>query len=151
MSTTAKIIDNQFTLQQMAFIKAYTAKGTDTFYNGTLSYAEAYEYDLPIDEKTGKIIVDCREYNTCKSNASRLMRDDTLRTHIRDKMLEYLNDKDVDERLNEIMHKGTEANSIAAIKIANDLKNRITKKIDVTSAGRPLLNLTDSELEALAQ
>ena len=137
------------TPQQELFCKWYTTKG-DTFSNKTLSYAMAYDYDLPRDEND-KIIVSSKPYNTCASNGSRVYFDDKVQSKIRTLLLEMLNDATVDARLNEILIGGQEANSIQAIKIHNDLKQRITKKIDITSAGRPLQALSDDELKALAE
>lgn len=137
------------TLQQELFIKLYTTKG-NTFSNASLSYAEAYDYNLPTDEKA-KIITDSKEYNTCASNGYRLLRNDEVTKAVREAMVALLNDTEVDARLSEILIKGQEANSISAIKIHNDLKQRITKRIDITTQGRPLQGLSDDELKALAE
>lgn len=136
------------THERELFIKYYTTKGR-TFQNGTLSYALAFNHDLPTNEK-GKIIVDSKEYNTCKSGASRLLLDDEVSKQIREKMVALLNDTAVDERLSEILFKGQESNSLQAIKIHNDLRQRVTKKIDITTQGRPFANLSDEELQKLA-
>ncbi len=137
------------TLQQELFVKLYTTKG-DTFGNGVLSYSGAYDYDLPVDEK-GKIITDCKEYNACKANASRLLTGDNVRVAVRNKMLELFNEVEMDARVAEIAMNGQESNSLQAVKIFNELKQRITKKIDITSAGRPLAGLSDDELHRLAE
>lgn len=139
----------ELTQQQELFCKLYTTKGT-YFDNATLSYSEAYGYELPTDEK-GKIIVDSKEYNTCKANASRLMTKDYIRDRIRDLFLELLNEATMDARLSEIATKGKDTDSIQAIKIFNDLRQRITRKVDITTGGRPLANLSDDELKALAE
>lgn len=140
---------DKLTLQQELFAKLYTTKG-DTFRNATLSYAEAYDYDLPRDEK-GKIIVGSKDYNDCSSHGSRLFRNDEIKKKIRDNFLLLLNDLDMDARVAEIAQSDNEANALQAVKIHNDLKQRITKKIDITTQGRPLANLSDEELERLAQ
>lgn len=140
--------ESKLTPQQQLFVKLYTTKG-DTFCNATLSYAQAYQYELPVDEK-GKIINDSLEYNTCSANGSRLKGNDKVARAIDEGMVALLNDISVDSRLSEILHKGQEQNSIQAIKIHNDLKQRITKKLDITSAGRPLQGLSDEELKQLA-
>lgn len=134
----------KLTPQQELFIKTYTTKGV-AFGNATLSYSEAYNYDLPRDEND-KIDINSKEYNACNSNGSRLMASDSIRLAIRQGMLDLLDDKEVDARLAEILHKGQESNSIQAIKIHNELKQRITKKLDITSGGRPMLDMTDDEL-----
>ena len=138
----------KMTPRQEAFISIYLTRG-DTFNSGVLSYAQAFGHELPRDIN-GKIMTTTKEYNTCGANSSRLMQDSKIREKITTGMIELLNDNAVDERLSYILHKGQEANSIQAIKIANDLKNRITKRIDITTQGRPFGNMTDEELEKLA-
>lgn len=143
-------MDNkELTQSQELFCRLYTSKGT-YFDNATLSYAEAYQYELPHDEK-GKIIVDSKEYNTCKANASRLMTNDYIQRRIEKLFVDLLNDTTMDARLSEIATKGKDTDSIQALKIYNDLKQRITKKIDITSAGRPLAGLSDEELARLVE
>ena len=140
-------MENKLTPQQELFVKLYTTQG-DSFSNATLSYSIAYDYDLPKDEK-GKILQDSLEYNICASNGSRLLKNDKIIARKRELLLELFNEATIDARLNEILIGGAEANSIQAIKIANDLKNRITKRVDITTANRPLANLTDDDLNAL--
>jgi hypothetical protein len=139
----------QLTQQQELFCKLYTTKGT-YFDNATLSYAEAYSYEIPKDEK-GKNIVESKEYNICSANASRLISNDKIRDRIRDLFLELLNEATMDARLSEIATKGKDTDSIQAIKIFNDLRQRITRKVDITTGGRPLANLSDEELQTLAE
>lgn len=140
---------DELTMQQELFCKYYTSKGS-LFDNATLAYAEAYQYDLPKDDN-GKIIVESREYNTCSALGSRLLTNDKVKARIQALYLELLNDNTMDARLGEIAVKGKDTDSIQALKIYNDLKQRITKKIDITSAGRPLGGLTDDELDKLAE
>jgi phage terminase small subunit len=137
----------ELTQQQELFCKLYTSKG-EYFDNATLSYAEAYQYELPKDEN-GKNITDSKEYNICKANASRLLANDNIKSRIRTLFVELLNDTEMDARLAEIATKGKDPDSIQALKIYNDLKQRITKRIDITSANRPLGGLSDDELKAL--
>lgn len=66
-------------------------------------------------------------------------------------MIELFADDDVfDARLVEIVKRGRDADAINAIKHRSDLKQRITKKIDITTAGRPMANLDDAELLKIA-
>ena len=138
----------ELTQQQELFCRAYTSKG-EHFNNATLAYAEAYSFDLPKDEN-GKIIISSKDYNTCSVSGSRLLLNDKITNRIRTLFLEYLNDNEMDSRLAEIATKGKHTDSIQALKIYNDLKNRITKHIDITSANRPLAGLSDDELNNLA-
>ncbi len=137
------------TPQQELFCSFYTKRG-DTFSNATLSYARAYGYEIPQDAN-GKNIITSSEYLTCSANGSRLLGNDMVADKIQKGMVALLNDESVDSRLSEILYGGQETNSIQAIKIHNELKQRITKKIDVTSGGRPMLALTDEELKRLAE
>ena len=141
-------IMDDLTLQQQLFVKYYTTKGA-TFNNGTISYALAYDYELPKDDKE-KIDYESKEANICASNGSRLLLNDKVSKAIERKMVEMLNDTAVDARLNEILQGGKDTDSIQAIKIHNELKQRITKKLDITSDGRPLSGVSDAELDKLA-
>lgn len=136
------------TPQQEQFCINYTTKG-EFYSNATKSYANAYDYDLPKRED-GSIDTHSKDYNTCNVCATKLIQSASIQERIRAIYLEMLNDSAVDARLSEILHKGDPANSIQAIKIHNDLKQRITKKIDITTLGRPLAGLSDEELEKLA-
>ena len=134
---------HKITPQQLTFCQLYARNS-----NAMLSYSEAYEYTLPRDEND-KIITTSKEYNISKSNGSRLLSLDYIRTTIRDIFLELFNEKEVDARLSSILLNGQEQNSVAVAKIFNDLKQRVTKKIDITSSGRPLSGLSDQELQDL--
>ncbi len=131
------------------FCVNYTSKG-DFYSNATLSYADAYGYKLKLRED-GKVDYTQPEYNTCHSSASRLLQKNTIQKRIQEIYLGMWNENAVDARLAEIVQKGQESNSVQAAKIFNELKQRITKKIDVTSGGRPLSGLSDEELDKLAE
>lgn len=137
-------------LNQRQFINFYTIPGTDTFCNGTLSYAEAYDFDLEIGDN-GKPKIGTNNYNTCCSNAYKLIRNPLVKKEIEDAFNKLLNDKSVDSRLSQIVFSSSDANSLNGIKIYNDLKQRVTKKLDVTSQGRPLVGLSDEELAAMLE
>lgn len=142
-------MSDSLTPQQEYFCRLYTTKG-DTFSNATLSYAEAYQYELPKDEKD-KLILDSKEYNICASNGSRLLTNDKIIARNIRLLNDSFNDDAVaDARLNEILIGGKDTDSIQAIKERNSLKQRITKKLDITSAGRPLASVSDDELDKLA-
>lgn len=139
---------NTLTPQQEAFCQAYTKRG-ETFSNAYKSYSFAYDIEIPLTEDN-KIDYKSSAYAVCQASGSRLLLNVSVSERIRDLLLEKLNDKEVDARLNEILLGGKDTDSIQAIKIHNDLKQRITKRIDVTSAGRPLQGLSDEELKELA-
>ena len=137
-------MSTNLTPQQEHFCKLYVQSSS-----GVLSYMEAYKYEIPKDENA-KNITSSKEYNICNANASRLLTNDNIRATIRDLWLERFNDKEIDARTSQIAFSGRDTDSIQAIKIANDLKQRITRKLDITSGGRPLQDVSDEELERLA-
>lgn len=148
MNKKTKVNANPLLPQQELFCIWYTTPG-DTFCHGTLSYAEAYEYELPV-RKDNSIDTETSEYKACKANASRLMFKTEVREKINGLLLEQFNEKTADAKVAEIMQRGKDSDALQAVKIFNDLKQRITKKIDVTTQGRPLAGLSDEELEKLA-
>lgn len=136
------------TPQQEQFVVNYTTKG-DMYSNGVLSYANAYNYKLKLRED-GKPDATDNDYQTCNACASRLLQKENIKKRIQEIYLALWNDTAVDARTAEIIYKGQESNSVQAVKIYNDLKQRITKKLDITTGGRPLANLSDEELDNLA-
>lgn len=160
---------NTLTPKQELFCKYYTTSG-HTFGNATLSYALAYGYDFALadrqratetvivgDKQVEQEIVGSSEYdkmeNYCAVGGHRLsVRNDKVGERIRALMVEAFNDDAVmDKRLTEIALHGKDTDSIQAIKHRSDIKQRITKKLDVTTAGRPLAGLSDEELLKLAE
>jgi len=151
----------ELTPEQELFCRAYTDENSETFSSGVLSYAKAYGYDLAsrdtkreIDEKGNELKGTSeydRAYNTCASGASQNLRMDNIRERVNALMLKLFNDDVVsDKRLTQIIIKGKDTDTINAIKHRNDLKQRITKKLDITTAGRPLAGLSDEELLKIA-
>lgn len=134
--------------QQELFCLAYTTKG-DMFCNNTKAYAEAYGYDLP-RRQDGSVDTTSSEYLACKANGGRMLFNPSVRTLIQEMFLAKFNEKVADAKVAEIIENGKDADALQAIKIFNDLKQRVTKKVDVTVAARPLAGLSDEELEALA-
>lgn len=134
--------------EQEMFCGAYTTPG-ETFCNGVKSYAVAYGYLLPLRDD-GEIDTKSPEYLACKANGGRMMFNEKIRMMIQNKLLEQFNDKTVDARTSQILLNGRDSDSLQAIKMYNDLKQRVTKKVDVSVVARPLANLSDEELEAMA-
>jgi hypothetical protein len=137
------------TPEQEQFVRNYTSQG-ELYSNGVLSYASAYGYTLKIRED-GKYDYTDPNYATCNACAHRLLQKDYIKKRIQEIYLALWNDEAVDARTAEIIYKGQESNSVQAVKIFNDLKQRITKKLDITSAGRPLAGLSDEELEKITE
>jgi hypothetical protein len=150
----------ELTPEQELFCRAYTREG-DTFSNATSSYAEAYGYDLAsLDTKreldeNNKEILGTSEYDkaeaVCANSGSRLLRKDYIIKR-KNELLALLFDEDSvsDARLQQIIIRGSDSNAINAIKHRSELKARVTKKLDITTSGRPLANLSDEELQKLA-
>lgn len=135
--------------QQLAFCDYYTTLG-ETYAHGLKSYAMAYNFDIPVRDD-GKLDYKSSEYRTCQANASRLLLNPKVRERIQDILNSRLNDKNVDARLATIVENGKDSDSVQAIRIYNDLRNRITKRIDITSGSRPFADLSDDELAKLAE
>lgn len=131
------------------FCKAYTTKG-ETYGIAYKSYSYAYEIEIPLTVEN-EIDFKSSEYRVCQSSGSRLLLKDEIKARISALLVEKLNDTSVDTRLADIIEGAKPADAIQGIKVYNDLKQRITKKIDITSAGRPLGGLTDDELDKLAE
>ncbi len=145
MDTTKEILSPEME----KFCTNYTSKG-DLYSNGVLSYADAYGFTLTLRDD-GKPDYNHGDYRTCNTGAYRLLQRADVKARIQEIYLGLWNDNAVDARVAEIIAKGQESNAVQAVKIYNDLKQRITKKIDITSAGRPLGGLSDEELDNLAK
>lgn len=114
------------------------------FGNGTESYIEAYDIDL---SKKGA-------YAAARACASRLLTKANVLERI-DELLEVgvLNDQFVDKQIAFLIAQNAEfSTKLGAIKEYNALKNRITKKLDMTTNGEslnPYASLTTDELRSL--
>src|SRR4051794_12118579 len=90
--------------KQEAFCRYYT-QASNTFGNATLSYAEAYEYDLGDLErydKDGNLVVEKEykgDYGVCSSNGHRLLRNDKVQARVTVLLNEHLKDEVVDGEL----------------------------------------------------
>jgi len=83
---------------------------------------------------------------------SRLIRNDKILARINALMLEQFNtDAMFDSKILEIALRGKDSDALNAIKHRNDLKQRITKKVEMTTIDRPLAHLSDTELEELVK
>lgn len=131
------------------FCIAYTTPGE---FAGNAYKAYAYAYDIEIPKREdGKYDSKSKEYQKAQSSGSRLLLHPDVQDRMKELYLEYMNDRNVDARLGEIVRRGRDTDSIQAIKIYNDLKGRITKKMDVTTGGRPFASLSDDELKAMLE
>lgn len=158
------IVGEELLPKQERFCRNYT-QNYEFFGNATLSYAEAYGYDIdnePDDdaiydiqgvgevmEKDLELLTDeqfkgkkkIKEssrktmYDLCSSYGSRLRRNDKIQARSRVLLNEFLRDDVIDARLAEIALKGDDKDAIQAIKEFNKLKQRIIDKKDITSGG----------------
>jgi len=144
--------EDNLTEKQEAFCQYY-AQLTDTYNNGAWSYALAYGFDLenaPHDdfekddkghEKRGTSSYD-KMYNVCAVCASRMLRVAKVLHRIREIKASWVDDdKIIDSRMMDIIISGKDTDALAAIKHRNDLKNRVTKQLDITSGGEPVTAL----------
>lgn len=135
--------------QQLEYCYYYTLRDGVTYGNATLSYAMAYQYDLPLRED-GTIDIKSKEYAVCQAASSRMSGAPMIIKQVESILLERLNDKTVDSRLSSIIHAGKDTDSIQGIKIYNDLKGRIVRNLNLNVTARPLENISDDELEKIA-
>lgn len=150
-------IGNELTLKQEKFCRLYT-QNKALFGNSTLSYAEAYNYELDgasreseKDEKGNNIPMTSefdRMYNVCSACSSRLLRNDKIDNKIRELLNEMLLDKVIDAELIGIIMKGEkDSDRIAGIREYNKLKQRIIEKSDITSGGEKILIMPQELIE----
>jgi hypothetical protein len=117
----------------------YYAQGEGTFGNATLSYAEAYEYelgDINLVDKNGNPIIH-RDYEgsyyTCAVNGSKLLKNAKVQERINVLLNELLKDEIVDAQLAKVIKQdGDLTPKVAAIKEYNKLRGRIIDQSKVT-------------------
>ena len=138
------------TPEQEAFCVAFTTKG-EYARNATHSYAFAYGFDLPRKEN-GDIDYLSKDYKTCQASASRLLLNPNIQARVKEIYTIRFNDtSEADARVQDIIEHGKDTDAIQAVKLQADLKQRITKKLDITTQGRPLAGLSDEELKKLTE
>lgn len=93
--------------------------------HGGKSYAAAYGKDY------------VKERGACDTGAYEALRKPEILRYM-DNLLESAgwNDKAIDSRLRDIALDGSDKNAVMAIKLYNELKNRLVKHIDVTTRGK---------------
>jgi hypothetical protein len=136
--------EEQLKAKRELFCRYYT-QNQELFGNATLSYAEAFDYDLDalsrkavyaevIDEETGEtsegaLIDDSpydKAYHVCSVLSSRLLRNVEIQARITVLLNELLKDEVVDSQLAKlVMQNGDNTNKIAAIREFNKLRGRI--------------------------
>lgn len=124
--------ERQLTPKQKLFCENYVSK--EFFGNGVQSYIDAYNIDLT--EKGA--------YDVAKSGATENLSKPYIFNYINSLLeSEGLNDAFVDKQLLFLISQHAEFGAkISAIKEYNKLKQRITDKVDHTTAGKEIRNWT---------
>jgi hypothetical protein len=147
----ARIRGGQLNPQQELFCQYYARSG-EFFGNGTLAYAEAYDYQLEkLSQFNGDIADDDpdenefgirahtrtlseydRSYNVCAVEANRLLNNPKVQARLTVLLNDLLKDEIVDSQLAKlIMQDGDNTNKIAGIREYNKLRARIIDKSEV--------------------
>lgn len=144
-------------LKWLLFCRYFTQPGSDTFNNGTISYALAFgykldklsrerTYDLPEDNPMRKIIKHSeydRACHACAQGALDLMRKPEITTQIRDNFYNLFGDeKSIDARHSQIIYQQEDhSTSLAAIREANRLKKRINDEPTPPPNAQPITRI----------
>lgn len=133
-----KVLNNGLNLQQERFCQLYVSK--EFFAHGTESYSEAYGIKL-----------DAESYNTCKTNASRLLLNADILARINELLdLSGMNDEFIDKQLTFVATQNADLNAkMKAIDSYNKLKARITEKLDIKTNGVDLSKLSLDTIMAI--
>jgi len=122
MANKAKKQVAKLTLRRKRFCELY-ATDREFFGNGVQSYGEAY--DIDVSKKGG--------YNTAKVNAHKLLTSTNVLAYINDLLQVTLNEEHVDKQLAFLITQDADFGSkLGAIREYNALRQRITKKLDVS-------------------
>lgn len=150
-------INDILTSRQERFCRNFTQN--DYFYgNATLSYADAYEWDLDsyskVKPKTpegeGKSEYEI-QYDNCSSLASRLRKNDKIQTRCLFLLNDLLKDEKVDGELARLIMQDKDLSTkLNSIKEYNKLKQRIVDRQDIKQETVDT-TLTEEERQKLKQ
>lgn len=138
----AETPDSELTPKQELFCQFYSQL-SDTYGNGTWSYALAYNHDLDNAERydfqkndEGLDIPYSSSFhkmeNMCAVGATRLLRKDKIINRVRELKSQWFDDdRVIDSRVMDIIMKGKDTDAIAAIKHRNDIKQRVSKRLEL--------------------
>lgn len=163
------MVDETITLEnltpQQEMFCRYYSQNDELFSNGTLAYAEAYDYrldemshDRPVLEKdehgkptkSGDSEYD-KAYSVCAVGASRLLRKANIQSQVTAFLNDNLKDDIVDSQMAKLIMQDRKYESkIAAIREYNKLRQRITEKTDITTGGDKIQSTVLPELIAEA-
>lgn len=88
-----KDLEKHMTPRQILFCK-YFVNDEEVFYNGTRSYAKAYNVNLELEPK---------KYNACKSNAQKLLTNTYIARYMHTLLEEILPDSGLDKELTKLI------------------------------------------------
>ena len=151
LDQTLEPIDEILTLKQEQFCRNYT-QNSYLFGNATLSYAEAYGYDLdnlPTDdqvyEQRDGVRVCVQEsthkryYHMCGAASSRLLKNVKIDKRIIELLNELMTDEQIDAEIAKVIKQNYDLPAkMRAIAEYNKLKQRIVEKKDITSDGKAI-------------
>lgn len=152
-----EVIGPKLTYRQELFCRYYT-QNEQVCMNGTASYAAAYGFDLdslsriPLYGEDKKTITQesdrARAENHCAVAASRFLRNPKISNRVMELFNEMLRDDVIDAQLVQIiMYAPKPSDRVAAIREYNALKQRIIKKLDLTTKGESLNSEDKSKVE----
>lgn len=160
----AEKISEKLNLKQELFCQLYT-KNSFLFGNATLSYAEAYGFNLAtmskedvvvevMDEILQKMVkrkVDHSPFHkanqVCSTAGERLLRNVYINQRIQDLLNETMNDRDMDAEIAYTARQREDMTAkMSAIKEYNKIKQRVTAKIDHTTLGKEIQVITGMEI-----
>lgn len=155
--TPPETTEKKLNMKQELFCVFITRRGTETFNNATLSYAEAYNYKLDtlstkvkIDKK-GKVVENSpydRAYNVCSVEGKRLLRNPKINEIIENRLNElYGSENAINARLAKIAFKEEDdAQSLVAIRDINKLRRRLNPKPEDPEDGDAPQSITRIEI-----
>lgn len=128
-------LEKKLTPQQEEFCRLYTSK--EFYGNGTWSYAEAFDLDIS----------DPKVYRRCMQGATTLLTNEEILVRLNELIDDRgLNDAFVDKQLLFVITQNADLHAkMKAITVYNDLKNRITRKLELHI--NPIEKLSDDDLE----
>ena len=140
---TASKTEDGLNLQQEAFCQLYVNNDRELFGNGTQCYLEVYGAEHLI--KNNKPL----SYQVAMVNASNLLRNPKIIARI-NSLLETggFTDENVDKQHLFLINQHADLKTkMAAIREYNELKQRIQKKLDITSKGEKIVFMPQELLE----
>ncbi len=141
---TQKLGEHNLNAKQIEFCNLFISQ--DYLGHGTESYAEAYGCDL----------TDVRQYNTAKSQASKLLTKPNILEYLNKLIDVRLNDQFVDKQLGFLIAQKSDLSvTLGGIREYNKLKQRIQDKLEITHSvvtiktGRKTPDMAQPEVDQL--